>query len=106
MGAILNQTKNKGYVQTIRKQMIELLDKKEMSAGELSQTIGIREKEVYTHLSHVARSVNAQRKKLIIIPAKCLGCGYVFEKRKRFTPPSRCPTCKNEHIQIPMYRIS
>ena len=92
-------------MQTIRKQMIELLDKREMSAREISQTIKIREKEVYTHLSHISRSVNAQRKKLIIIPAECLECGFVFEKRKRFTRPSRCPHCKSEHIRNPAYRI-
>ena len=86
--------------------MIELLDNKKMSAKELSQTIGIREKEVYTHFSHIARSVNAKKKKLIVIPAECLECGFVFEKRKRFTRPSRCPHCKSEHIHNPMYQIS
>ncbi|OEU63173.1 MAG: transcriptional regulator [Desulfobacterales bacterium PC51MH44] len=91
---------------TIRQQMLALLSKNEMSARELSQTIGIGEKEVYAHLSHIARSANAQRKKLIIIPSRCLECGYVFEKRKRFTRPSRCPTCKSEHIQNPSYRVS
>jgi hypothetical protein len=85
--------------------MIELLDKKDMDARDLSQTLSIREKEVYAHLSHISRSVSAQRKKLMIIPAECLECGFVFEKRKRFTRPSRCPHCKNEHIQNPMYRI-
>ena len=92
-------------MQTIRKQIIELLEKSEMSAREISQTIGIREKEVYEHLSHISRSVNARRKELIIIPAECLGCGFVFEKRKRFTRPSRCPHCKSEYIQNPLYRI-
>jgi len=92
-------------VKTIRKQMIELLDKKEMGVRDISQTLRIREKEVYAHLSHIARSVAAQRKKLIIIPAECLECGFVFEKRKRFTRPSRCPRCKSEHIQNPVYRI-
>jgi predicted Zn-ribbon and HTH transcriptional regulator len=85
--------------------MIELLDKEEMDARGISQTIGIREKEVYAHLSHIARSVTAQKKKLIIIPSECLECGFVFEKRKRFTRPSRCPHCKSEHIQNPVYRI-
>jgi hypothetical protein len=85
--------------------MIELLDKKEMSAREISQTIGIREKEVYAHLSHIARSVTRQKKKLMIIPSECLECGFVFEKRKRFTRPSRCPHCKSEHLQNPVYRI-
>jgi predicted Zn-ribbon and HTH transcriptional regulator len=92
-------------VQTIRKQMIALLDKREMTAKELSQTLKIREKEVYEHLSHISRSVNAQKKKLFITPAQCLECGFVFEKRKRFTRPSRCPRCKSEHIRNPAYRI-
>lgn len=94
-----------GYMQTIRKQIMEVLNKKEMNARDLSQTLGIREKEVYEHLSHIAASVTARRKKLIIIPAECLECGFVFEKRKRFTRPSRCPHCKSEHIQNPMYQI-
>lgn len=93
-------------MQTIRQQIIEFLSNKEMGGKELSQSVGIREKEVYDHLSHIARSVNARRKKLIIIPSRCLECGYVFEDRKRFSPPSRCPRCKNEHIQDPTYRIS
>ena len=91
---------------TIRQQIIEILSNQEMGGRELSQSVGIREKEVYDHLSHIARSVNARRKKLIIIPSRCLECGYIFEDRKRFSPPSRCPRCKSEHIQDPTYRIS
>lgn len=93
-------------MQTVRQQIIELLSNKEMGGRELSQSVGIREKEVYDHLSHIARSVNARRKKLIIIPSRCLECGYIFEDRKRYSPPSRCPQCKNEHIQDPTYRVS
>ena len=92
-------------VQTIRQLIIALLSKEEMSARELSQVIGIREKEVYEHLSHIARSVAAQRKKLIIRPFSCLGCGYVFQDRKRFTRPSRCPQCKGSHIQGATYQV-
>jgi predicted Zn-ribbon and HTH transcriptional regulator len=42
------------------------LSEDEMSARDLSQTIGIREKEVYDHLSHIARSRAAQRKRLLV----------------------------------------
>ena len=91
---------------TIRQQIIEILSNQEMGGREISQAVGIPEKEVYEHLSHIARSVNARRKKLIIIPSLCLECGYIFEDRKRFSPPSRCPRCKNEHIQDPTYRVS
>ena len=85
--------------------MMMLLSDNEMSAKEISSTVGIGEKEVYTHLSHIARSVKYHRKKLVIKPAECLGCGYIVKKRNRFTRPGRCPICKSEHIRNPMYRI-
>jgi predicted Zn-ribbon and HTH transcriptional regulator len=92
-------------VQTIRQQMIVLLMEEDLSARELSQAMGIREKEVYEHLPFIARSVAGQIKKLIIRPSRCLVCGYVFKDRKRFTRPSRCPRCKREHLQDPAYRV-
>ena len=92
-------------MKTIRQQITELLIAGEMSARELSQTVRIRQKEVYEHLLHVARSVSTRGKKLVITPAGCLGCGYVFKNRKRYTPPGRCPHCKSEHIQTPTYHI-
>jgi DNA-directed RNA polymerase specialized sigma subunit len=55
------RVQNSGYKKSIdmgtkRKQIIDLLSKKEMDARELSQAVGIREKEVYEHLPHIARS--------------------------------------------------
>ena len=91
---------------TIRQEIINLLSKYEMDARELSQELGVREKEVYDHLAHVGRSVKAEKKKLIIHPSRCLQCGFVFEDRKRFTRPSRCPKCRQTHLQSPRYRIS
>ena len=85
--------------------MISLLCEQEMSARDLSQAMGIREKEVYTHLFHMERSVAAQKKRLMIIPSRCTNCGFVFKDRRRFTRPGRCPHCKSEQIQNPMYKI-
>ncbi len=92
-------------MQTIRKQMIGLLEKEEMSAREISQAVQIREKEVYEHLVHIGRTVNTKRKKLVITPSQCLGCGYVFKNRKRYTRPGRCPHCKSERINNPIFRV-
>lgn len=93
-------------MKTLRQQIMVLLSDSEMSAKEISSAVGIREKEVYGHLSHIARSIKSHGKRLVIDPAECMGCGYVFEKRKRFTRPGRCPICKSEHIKNPLYRIS
>jgi len=102
----MNQKEHQDNVKTTRQQMIALLRENDMSARELSQAIGIREKEVYEHLPHIARSLAAHRKKVIIRPSYCLACGYVFKDRRRFTRPSRCPRCRRTHLQDPMYRVS
>jgi predicted Zn-ribbon and HTH transcriptional regulator len=90
----------------VRQKIIELLTQKEMDARELSRAASIREKEVYDHLTHIARSLAAKGKKLEILPARCLSCGYLFKDRRRFTRPGRCPHCKNSHLQGPSFYIS
>ena len=91
--------------QTIRQEMISMLSEEEMSVRDLSQAVGIREREVYDHLVHIERTVSAQGKKLVLLPIECLNCGYIFKDRKRLTRPSRCPRCKKSHIPKPVYRI-
>ncbi|CAN2040677.1 transcriptional regulator [Candidatus Magnetomoraceae bacterium gMMP-15] len=90
---------------TIRQQIIDLLSGEEFDARGISQELSIREKEVYAHLSHIARSVASKKRKLFIIPSKCRACGYIFRSRKRFTRPGRCPHCKSEYLQGPKYKI-
>lgn len=92
-------------VGTVRQDMTALLLEREMSALELSQTLGIQEKEVTTHLPHIARSAAGQGKRLVIRPPRCLACGYVFENRSRFTRPGRCPRCKQTRVERPAFRI-
>ena len=86
--------------------MIALLSERDMTAREISQAVGIREKLVYGHLTHMARSVATRGMNLTILPFRCLNCGHVFRERRRFTPPGRCPRCKKSHIERPTYRVS
>ena len=93
-------------MKTIRQEIIELLNDDEMDARELSRAVGIKEKEVYEHLTHIARSVAAMGSELTIRPSECLKCGFVFNDRKRFTRPGRCPRCRESHIINPSFRIT
>jgi len=102
----MSQYMDQNKTRTIRQRIIDLLSEHQLTARELSQAIGIREREVYAHLPHVARSTAAQGKRLVVHPARCLACGYVFENRKRLTRPSRCPRCKRSHLQEPTYRVA
>jgi len=92
-------------VQTIRRQIMELLTQSECNARIVSQSLRISEKEVYDHLAHIARSVSSLKKRLVVTPSRCGDCGYIFADRRRFTKPGRCPRCKSEHLSDPRYRI-
>jgi predicted Zn-ribbon and HTH transcriptional regulator len=92
-------------METIRKQMIELLSDNPLTARELSQALGIPEKEVFEHLPFVTRTATAHGRKLEALPFSCRACGYVFRERKRLDRPGRCPACKSGHVEEPRYRI-
>jgi hypothetical protein len=92
--------------QTLRRKIRSLLNQQEMDARELSQALGIKEKEVYEHLVHVERSVASSGGKFIVTPSLCQLCGYVFEARRRLTRPGRCPACRRSKLQNPSFRIA
>lgn len=92
--------------QTLRRHMMALLREQECDARDLSEALGLKEKEVYEHLVHVARSVVAAGGKFNVIPSQCLLCGYVFEDRRRLTRPGRCPRCRRSKIMNPAFRIA
>ena len=91
--------------QTARQRIIMLLTEVEMSARDLSQAIGIREKEVVQHLVHVEKTLASQKKNLVIRPFHCHDSEYMFKERKRYTRPGRCPRCKGTHVETPIFII-
>ena len=91
---------------TIRQNMIRVLEEKHMTAKDLSKELKISEKEVYTHLSHIQKTLKAQKKELIVEPFQCMVCDFIFKNRSRFTRPGRCPECRQGHISPAIYKIN
>lgn len=90
---------------TLRQSICALLRQEELNALEISELVGIRERDVSGHLEHIRHSLHREGQKLKIIPAECHNCSYRFAKRDRFKRPGRCPICKGESISLPRYRI-
>lgn len=89
---------------TIRQQMTDLLKTQSLSARDLSQILSITEKEAVSHLYHVRRST-ASGFELIVEPAACRHCGFVFETRERLSRPGKCPKCRGQHISVPHFSL-
>jgi predicted Zn-ribbon and HTH transcriptional regulator len=91
--------------QTLRQAIIRHLEESPCTTRDLSQLVGIREKEVVPHLEHIQKSLRASGRKLIVQPAQCLSCNFVFKNRKRLSKPSACPQCRNQQIDPPVFSI-
>lgn len=83
----------------------DLLEKGALTAMEISRLAGVKEKEVYQHLSHIEKSAKAKGKRLKVTPYCCIPCGFRFKDRKRYHPPGRCPVCKEERISEAVFEI-
>ena len=90
---------------TQRQQIIALLRGRPWEAGALSRALGMSQRQVEAHLTHVRHSVETHGEQLMIEPAQCRDCGFAFAKRTRTTKPSRCPQCKSEHLAPPVFTI-
>ncbi len=91
--------------ETIRREIIDLLKDNVLSAREISGRAGVSVKEVYEHLDHIQKSIGKGGRSLKVIPAECKMCGFVFKKRERLKKPGKCPVCKGESIEEPLFSI-
>jgi predicted Zn-ribbon and HTH transcriptional regulator len=104
----MNSRRDKGPPErreTLRRRLAVILAEGSYSARELSAIVGLSEKEVCRHLPHVGKSLRQEGRRLKIEPAVCRSCGFVFRKRERFTRPSRCPQCRGESIDSPLFGV-
>jgi transcriptional regulator len=87
---------------TLRQSIIGLLERDQRSARELSEILLLTQSEVESHLSHVQRSL---KKRLLVTPAQCRDCGYVFRSRARLDAPGRCPCCRGQRVEGPWFSV-
>jgi predicted Zn-ribbon and HTH transcriptional regulator len=94
-----------GMNDTVRHEILFALEQEARSAGEISRIVGIPEREIYGHLEHIRKTASSIGKHLLITPAECRKCGFVFTKRERFRKPGKCPLCRGESIQEALFSV-
>ena len=88
---------------TRRQEIIEILSKKEKSAQELANQFKVEMFEILEDLKHIKYSIKPI--KLVMKPAQCKKCSFLFEERSKIKKPSKCPKCKSEWIMATRFKI-
>ena len=91
---------------TVRREIIAALEEGAHSARDLSVVVGISEREVAGHLEHIKKTIAPSGHHLVIMPAECKKCGFVFAKRDKLARPGKCPVCRGESIRDPLFSIT
>jgi predicted Zn-ribbon and HTH transcriptional regulator len=91
--------------QTPRQALAEALRAGPATARDLSRIVGISEHDVTAHLVHLARSLRARGQRLVIEPARCLDCGFVYARREKPARPSHCAECRGTRLTLPEFSI-
>jgi predicted Zn-ribbon and HTH transcriptional regulator len=96
---------------TIRERIKKVLasSPQPLSIDELGEILGLKpheRKRLAEDLYHLMMSMKRDKKyKLIVVPPRCLDCGYIFKGKYRFKRPSRCPKCGSYRIKGPWFQI-
>jgi len=91
--------------ETVRQEIRAFLEGPPATVREISGAVRASEKEVLGHLQHLEKSLSRQGSRLVVAPAECGKCGFVFRKRTRFKKPGRCPLCRGTVIHEPLFSV-
>ena len=86
------------------KDLIGMLRDQPVSLQELALLLEMRPRELEDYLHHLIRSLKHTPCHVIITPATCRKCGFVFHKDK-LHKPGKCPRCHGTWISEPLISI-
>ncbi|WP_330630594.1 transcriptional regulator [Halocatena halophila] len=93
-----------GERETTRQQIAAHLRTTPSQPGTLATEFDIRSSDALSHVEHLARSLRPTDEQLLVAPPECQACGF-----DRFDDlinlPSRCPQCKSENVDEPVFTI-
>ncbi|WP_048147895.1 transcriptional regulator [Palaeococcus ferrophilus] len=92
---------------TRRQRIIKLLEGRDYSISELAVVLEMRgkgtKKILLEDLRVISKTLKREGKVLLIQPAMCRNCGFVFEPEIKL--PSKCPRCHSSWIDEPRFKI-
>ena len=87
-----------------RKHLLDVLSREPRTASSLARELGVDRRDMENDLQHLIRSAKAAGHRVIVEPARCKSCGFVFTEEK-LSKPGKCPECRGSRIFEPLIRI-
>ncbi|WP_255197361.1 transcriptional regulator [Halorarius litoreus] len=94
-----------GADRTTRQRIADHLRGEAMQAGSLATEFEITTESALAHVKHIAQSLDGNAdERLLVAPPECHDCGFsAFDDPAN--RPSRCPECKSESLEEPVFKI-
>jgi len=82
-----------------------MLSAQPRSVSSLAREFRLSRGDVEDDLRHLIRSARAAGHAIVIEPARCKACGFVFGE-ENLSKPSKCPHCRQSRILEPQISIA
>ena len=89
---------------TARQAIIAVLATGPRTASSLARELGFDRRRIEDELRHAIRSARAAGYTVVVEPARCKACGFVFDEG-RLTKPGKCPSCRGSRLFEALVRI-
>ena len=90
---------------TRRREIAQILSGGSRSVSSLARELGLDRRDAEDDLRHAIRSAQAAGHQVVVEPAKCKQCGFVFGEDK-LSKPGKCPSCRGSRIFEAQIRIA
>jgi transcriptional regulator len=88
-----------------RRHLLDLVSAEPRTASSLARELGLDRRDMEDDLRHMIRSARASGHEVIVEPARCKSCGFVFDE-DRLLKPGRCPECRESRIYEALIRVT
>ena len=75
------------------------------SVSSLARALGLTRGDAEEELRHALRSARAAGHAIVVEPAQCKACGFVFGDEK-LSKPGKCPSCHGTRLYEAQIRIA
>jgi predicted Zn-ribbon and HTH transcriptional regulator len=80
-----------------RKDLLTVLADRPRSVSWIARELGLTRGEVEDDLRHLIRSARAAGHAVVVEPARCRACGFMFGE-DRLAKPGKCPMCRSTRL--------